>query len=177
MLPFSPSELAKIAMKIEENGMAFYEALAEKTKEKEAGELFSFMAKEEKQHLETFKGMAEKLASLGMPEPHEDDEHVNYIRELIDNIIFTKDLNAAALAEKTSSPVEAIDLALGFEKDSVIFYIQFKKLVPEEEQFAVQGLVDEENHHINRLLVLKRAITSSSEDFYRSQPGIGDAEK
>ena len=63
MLPFSPSELAKIAMKIEENGMAFYEALAEKTKEKEAGELFSFMAKEEKQHLETFKGMAEKLAS------------------------------------------------------------------------------------------------------------------
>jgi rubrerythrin len=121
--------------------------------------------------------MAEKLASLGMPEPHEDDEHVNYIRELIDNIIFTKDLDPAALAEKTSSPVEAIDLALGFEKDSVIFYIQFKKLVPEEEQFAVQGLVDEENHHINRLLVLKRAITSSSEDFYRSQPGIGDAEK
>ena len=61
-----------------------------------------------------------------MPEPHEDDEHVNYIRELIDNIIFTKDLDPAALAEKTSSPVEAIDLALGFEKDSVIFYIQFK---------------------------------------------------
>ena len=48
------------------------------------------MAKEEKQHLETFKGMAEKLASLGMPEPHEDDEHVNYIRELNDNIILPK---------------------------------------------------------------------------------------
>ncbi len=177
MLPFSPSELAKIAMKIEENGMAFYEALAEKTKEKEAGELFSFMAKEEKQHLETFKQMAKKLASYGFPEPHNADEYVNYIRELIDSNIFTKDLNAAALAEKTCSPVDAIDLALGFEKDSVIFYIQFKKLVPEEEQFAVQALVDEENHHINRLLVLKRAITSSSEDFYRSQPGIGDAEK
>ena len=175
MLPFSPSELAKIAMKIEENGMAFYEALAEKTKEKEAKELFSFMARDEKQHRETFKEMAEKLASLGMPEPYEDEE--KYISELIDNIIFTKDLDTAALAEKTSSPIEAINLAVGFEKDSVIFYLQFKKMVPEEEQFAVQALVDEEIHHINRLLMMKKEVTSTSEDFFTSQPEIGDAER
>ncbi len=177
MLPFGPRELAKIAMKIEQNGMAFYSALAERTKDKEAKELFSFMAKEEKQHFETFKQLADKLASYGVPEPYEADEYGDYIRQLIDSNIFSWDLDTAALAEKTSSPVEAIDLALGFEKDSIIFFVQFKKIVPEQENFAIDALVDEENHHINRLLVMKKAITSTSDDFYRSQPKIGDAEK
>lgn len=172
----TPIELAESAMHLEKNGLSFYTALAAKAEEEKVKEIFTFMAGEEKEHYEIFKKLKEKLLAYGVPEPFE-DEYRDYVQELVDSNVFSKDINAAELAAGLNNPVEAINLALGFEKDSVIFFLQFRKVVPEEERFVVEELIAEENHHINRLLVMRKAIMETPEEFYKSHVEIGDAER
>lgn len=172
----TPLELAEVAMNIEKNGMAFYTALAAKAEGEEAKEIFAFMAGEESTHYLTFENLAQKMAAYGVPEPFE-DEFRDYMQELVDSNVFSKDIDVGALAAGLTNPVEAINLALDFEKDSVIFFLQFRLVVPEEEKFMVEELINEENRHINRLLMMRKAIAETPEEFYRSHVKIGDAER
>lgn len=171
---FKPSEIAKIGMKIEENGLAFYWTLADKTQEPEAKELFNFMAGEEEQHYKTFKALSNKLQGYEMPDFEKEDEE--FMRQLANSSVFATDVNAVELAKGIKSVGEAIDLALGFEKDSVLFYLQFKKMVPEEEKFGVEAIIDEEQKHIYRLLTIKKMYTTTREEFYIPKGDLGDAE-
>lgn len=165
---FKPSELANFAMAIEKNGLEFYRVLTEKTKEKEAKELFSFMAKEEEGHYYFFEKLSSKLASYEMPEV-EDEEYKDYMRQLVDSHVFTTNINAAELAQKADNPITAIDLALNFEKDTIIFFSHLKKIMPLGEQTSLDEIIKEENRHIKKLLTFKKLMTSTREDFYTSQ--------
>lgn len=175
MIFFKPSEIARIGMKIEQNGLAFYEALAKRTKEGETKNLFSFMAKEEAAHYVTFEKYADRFASYEVPEGLEDD-YEEYIKQLVNTNVFAGDINAAELAGKVNTSLEAIELALGFEKDSIVFFALFKKLVPPEEQFAVEELMDEEYNHIKKLLLIRKDITETREEFYITK-GDWDSER
>lgn len=171
---FKPSEIAKIGMKIEENGLAFYRALAYQTKEPEAKELFNFMAGEEGQHYKIFEELSDKLQGYDMPSSEGDYE--DYMRELANCSVFATDANPVELAKDIKSVLEAIDLAVGFEKDSILFYLQFKKMVPEEEKFGVDAIIDEEHKHIYRLLTMRKMYTTTREEFYIPKGDYGDAE-
>lgn len=172
---FKPSEIAKIGMKIEENGLAFYRALAEQMGEPEAKALFDFMAGEEAQHYKTFEALSDKLDGYNVPSGFEDD-YEDYMRDLANGSVFATDVDPVEMAKGIETVVEAIDLALGFEKDSVLFYLQFKKMVPEEEKFGVEAIIDEEQKHIYRLLTVKKMYTTTREEFYIPKGDYGDAE-
>lgn len=171
---FKPSEIAKIGMKIEENGLTFYKALAEQTGEPEAKALFDFMAGEEAQHYKIFEALSDKLQGYDVPSL--EDDYEDYMRELANGSVFATDVDPVAMAKGIKTVVEAIDLAVGFEKDSVLFYLQFKKMVPEEEKFGVEEIIDEEQKHIYRLLTVKKMYTTAREEFYIPKGDLGDAE-
>jgi rubrerythrin len=175
MIHFKPSEIAQIAMKIEKNGLAFYEALAKRTREGETKTLFSFMAKEEAAHYATFEKFSDKFADYEIPAGFEDD-YEEYVQDLVNSNVFAGDINAAELAGKVNSPLEAIDLALNFEKDSIVFFGLFRNLVLPEEKFAVDELINEEYKHIKMLLQIKKNITETREEFYITK-GDWDSER
>ena len=54
---FSGSELLEIAVGIERNGMAFYQALADKTGNRDVRDMYDHLAGEEKKHLDTLFGV------------------------------------------------------------------------------------------------------------------------
>ncbi len=171
---FKPSEIARISMKIEENGVLFYQALAGKTEEAEARALFDFMAGEEEQHYKTFESLSDKLQGYDIQSFENDYE--DYMRDLANNSVFATDADPVEIAKGVNTVIEAIDLALDFEKDSVLFYLQFKKMVPEEEKFGVDAIIDEEQTHIHRLLTIRKMYTTSREEFYIPKGDLGDAE-
>jgi rubrerythrin len=142
--------------------------LAEKAKDEEAKTLFSFMAGEEKEHYQFFEKLCSKFEGYEVPESY-DDEYEEYMQQLVDSSVFTKDINVDEVLEKAGNVLGAIDLALGAEKDSIILYLQLKKIMPAEEQSTVDEIIEEENRHIGKLLLLKKNITQSGEDFYASQ--------
>ncbi len=165
---FRPSEIARIAMLIENNGIIFYSTLAEKAEDEEAKTLFAFMTSEEKEHYQFFEKLCSKFEGYEIPESYE-DEYEEYMQQLVDSSVFTKNIDVDEILKKAGNVVGAIDIALGAEKDSIIFYLQLKKIMPVEEQSTVDEIIEEENRHIGKLLLLKKNITQSGEDFYASQ--------
>ena len=147
---FSGSELLEIAMGIERNGMAFYQALADKTGKRDVKDIYNYLAGEEKKHLDIFQGMSD---SLGQVKPSETytEEYMLYLKSLVDSAVFSNVTEAQQKAAKISNEVEALDTGIRAEKDSILFYIELQNLVRERDRKVVLKILDEEKNHLRQL--------------------------
>ena len=154
---FSGSELLEIAMGIERNGMAFYQALADKTGNRDVKDTYNYLAGEEKKHLDTFQGMS---YSLGQVKPSETfgNEYMLYLKSLVDSILFSNITEARQKAARVSNEVEALDTGIQAEKDSILFYTELQNLVRERDSKVVLHVLDEEKNHLRQLSELKRGL-------------------
>jgi len=155
---FSGSELLEIAVGIERNGMAFYQALADKTGKKDVKDIYSYLAGEEKKHLDTFQGMSD---SLGQAKPQETytEEYMLYLKSLIDNVVFSNVTEAQQKAARVFNEIEAVDTGIQAEKDSILFYTELQNLVREMDRKVILNIVDEEKKHLRQLSELKKGLT------------------
>ena len=68
----------------------------------------------------------------------------------------------ARLAQKKAAaaktPVDAVDFAMGMEKDSILYYIEAGNFVPSNEKKIIDGIVNEERKHFNRLAEVKKLL-------------------
>ena len=137
---FSGSEMLEIAKGIEQSGIAFYEELAKKIKNKDISALYRFLADEEKNHLVTFQKIADSIGSYQPPESYP-GEYMLYLKSLVDNAIF-KDVDAALeKAQKVSSDYDAIDIGIQSEKDSVLFYEELQNVVRKPDQKVIKNII------------------------------------
>jgi len=154
---FSGSELLEIATSIERNGMAFYQAVADKTTRKDARDIYNYLAGEEKKHLDTFKGMSD---SLGQAKPQETytEEYTLYLKSLVDSVVFPKVSEVEQKADRAFDEIGAIDTGIQAEKDSILFYIELQNSVRERDRNVVGNVVDEERKHLRQLSDLKKKL-------------------
>ena len=155
---FSGSELLEMAIGIERNGMAFYQALADKTGNKDVKDIYNYLAGEEKKHLDTFQGMSD---SLGQAKPQETytEEYMLYLKSLIDNVVFSNVTEAQQKAARVFNEIEAVDTGIQAEKDSILFYTELQNLVREMDRKVILNIVDEEKKHLRQLSELKKGLT------------------
>ena len=154
---FSGSELLEIAVGIERNGMAFYQALADKTGNRDVKDIYNYLAGEEKKHMDIFRGMSD---SLGQAKPTETytDEYMLYLKSLVDSVVFSSVTEAQQKAGKIFNEVEALDTGIQAEKDSILFYAELQSLVRERDREVVLNTLDEEKKHLRQLSELKRKL-------------------
>lgn len=154
---FSGSELLEIALGIERNGAAFYQALADKTQNKDAKAIYDYLANQEKKHLNTFQGM---LNTVGQYQPPEDyaEEYMLYLKSLVDNSVFSNITETEQKAEKVSSEIEALDTGVQAENDSILFYTEMQNFVRQPDQKIVLNIIDEEKAHMRQLSQLKQML-------------------
>jgi rubrerythrin len=154
---FSGSELLEVALGIERNGMAFYQALADKTGNKDVKDIYNYLAGEEKKHLDTFQGMSD---SLGQAKPQETytEEYMLYLKSLVDNVVFSNVTEAQQKAARVFNEIEAVDTGIQAEKDSILFYTELQNLVREMDRKVVLNIVDEEKKHLRQLSELKKGL-------------------
>ena len=153
---FSGSELLEIAMGIERNGMAFYQALADKTGKRDVKDIYTYLAGEEKKHLDTFQGMSDSLGQVKLPETYT-EEYMLYLKSLVDSAVFSNVTEAQQKAGKVSNEIEALDTGIQAEKDSILFYTELQNLVRERDRKVVINIVDEEKKHLHQLSELKKS--------------------
>jgi len=151
---FSGSELLEIAMGIERNGMAYYQALADKAKNRDVKGIYDHLAGEEKKHLDTFRGMSDSLGQAKPPETYT-EEYMLYLKALVDSAVFSNVTEAQRKASKVSNQIEAIDTGIQAEKDSILFYTELQNLVKERDRKVVLSILDEEKKHLRQLSKLK----------------------
>jgi rubrerythrin len=152
---FSGSELLEIAKGIERNGMAFYQALADKTGKRDVKDIYTYLAGEEKKHLDTFQGMSDSLGQAKPPETY-GDEYMLYLKSLVDSAVFSDVTEAQQKAHRMSNEIEALDTGIQAEKDSILFYMELQNLVRERDREVVLNIVDEEKKHLRQLSELKK---------------------
>jgi len=157
MAVFSGSELVNVALGIEKNGIAYYDSLAELTTEAALKNAYNYLANMERKHMQIFQRM---LDSIGKYQPthagETEEEYELYLKALVDSVVFTNDKVARQMAQKASSPAEAIQIALGAEKDSIIFYCEMRDLVPERDRSIIDEIIREEKSHVRQLSDLKK---------------------
>jgi rubrerythrin len=154
---FSGSELLEIAIGIERNGMAFYQALAGKTGNRDVKDIYNHLAGEEKKHLDIFQGMSDSLGQAKPPENYT-EEYMLYLKSLVDNTVFSNITEAQQKADKVFNKIEALDTGIRAEKDSILFYTELQNLVKEPDRKIVLNILDEEKKHLRQLSELKREL-------------------
>ncbi|MFO7838580.1 MAG: ferritin family protein [Desulfosalsimonadaceae bacterium] len=145
---FNAKDIFEMAKEIERNGAAFYKSAAEKVEKPEQKNLLLDLAKMEEEHEETFIKMERDLSGKEQNETIFDPEKdaFQYLKALAQTRVFFK-------KEVDTSSMEAIlKTALGAEKDSIVFYVGMKELVPEKfGKNRLDGIIKEEMNHVRML--------------------------
>ena len=151
---FAGSEVVEIAIQIEKNGKDFYSTLVAQSKNQKAKDIFKYLAGEEEKHITAFQKI---LDSVKKYEPQEafPGEYFAYMNSLASEHVFTQKDKGGEIAKTAKDDKKAVELGIGFEKDSIVFYEGMKKVVPEAEVKVIDGLIAQEQGHLRKLSELK----------------------
>ncbi len=156
---FNADEVLKIAEQIERNGIAFYEKAAERFQGDEKRTLLR-LADMERTHQQVFATWRRELsdANQGLEAFDPEGEAARYLAAFADGQIFAPKADAAALLSPENSESDILEMAIGLEKDSVVFYVAIRDAVPETlGEDKINQIIQEEMAHI---LLLSRTLSS-----------------
>jgi len=157
MAIFTSSELIEVALGIERNGAAYYSSLAESATDASLKDTYYHLADMEREHIKIFQNLLDSAGKYQPPYAGEAaEEYEQYLKALVDSTVFTDDKVARQMAQKAANPAEAIQLALGAEKDSILFYSEMRDLVPKQDRPIIDKIINEEKSHMRQLSSLKR---------------------
>jgi rubrerythrin len=141
----------ELAVQTEKGGKLFYETVASQSKDEELKKLFSYLANEEDKHIRVFEDIAGTIKVAADEVPANWEEVVPYLRAVTESRYFLGTDKALALARDAKTPSQAAKLALAFEKETMVFYMEAADLVPALNRPAVETLIREERAHVRKL--------------------------
>lgn len=151
---FSASEIVDLGIRIEENGRDFYTSLAAQSRNEKAAKVFKFLAAEEEKHILVFSKIKDKTEQYEPPAIYA-DEYLGYMNALAADCVFTQKNKGTEAAKKIQSDIEAAEVGIRFEKDSILLYQGMVKAVSSYDKKVVDELILQEENHLRQLLDLK----------------------
>ena len=159
---FTAAEIVTMAVEAEKNGFAFYQAMVNKAKDDNARNIFAFLAKEEAEHESSFQALLEEVSPVDMSHTDEAEYH-SYLNAFASTRIFKPDVNIDELVQTIASDVEAVDIAICMEKESILFYYELREKVQSEGRGCINEIIKEEKTHLTRLVQLREALVKHQE--------------
>lgn len=145
---FNADDIFEMAEQIEKNGAAFYRNAAEGIQDPENKAMLLELAKMEDQHEKIFASMRAELSAQEKQSTAFDPQGdaAQYLKALADmRVFFEKKIDPGSM-------VSILKEAITAEKDSIVFYLGMKELVPENlGQTKVERIIKEEMGHISLL--------------------------
>lgn len=151
---YNAEEIYEIGIEIEKNGKAFYEAAAEKTEDPDIKKFLNGLAVWEDDHITLFENLRSELSGRKTEESafDPDNEAHLYMKAAAESHVFKKSLNVSSILDGCNSTLDYLNIALQFEKDSVVLYNTMVALVPENlGKNKVEKLINEELKHVAML--------------------------
>lgn len=153
---FRASEIIEIAVAMEKNGQALYQAMAAAATNPELKDLLEKLAEAETQHIADFRNLGRQFEAYAPPESYP-GEYEDYVKALADASVFTQNMDPGAMLQQYATDDAILDLALNFEKETILFLHTFQRLVfSPEEQRVVAKLIRQEQEHIVKLWAAKK---------------------
>lgn len=154
---FNADEIFEMAEQIERNGATFYRSASERIERDSSKKLLHNLAAMEAEHEKTFASLRAELTdrekTVNIFDPEE--ETILYLQSLADTQVFLKKDSDVTSEEKI------LEGAIGIEKDSIVFYLGMKDIVPENlGKTRIDRIIREEMTHLRllnaELVALKR---------------------
>jgi rubrerythrin len=148
-------EILEFAVYIEERGYEFYIGAIKKFREARITKLFQYLADEEFKHEKVFKKL---LKQSGEIKGRRDPEYQAYMREFCKTHSLGDAEAVNAKLARVSSLKEILDMAMDFEKDSVIFFSQLKEMYARGNTAPVEKIIHEEMGHLRKIFQIKKEL-------------------
>ncbi len=148
-MPFSADEVFEMAEQIERNGAKFYRGGAKKFPK--LGEFFTELAAMEDKHEKTFAAMRAELSGTEAAPPvfDPDGEGQMYLRVMADEHVFNIKADPVEQLASKKKPEDLLKMAIGLEKDSIVFYVGLKESVSRKAgKDKIEAIIKEEIGHI-----------------------------
>ena len=159
-ISFSTIELIDTAIGIERNGIAFYDIMIKSTENAATRNVFQYLANMEREHLRIFQGILAEADKYRVPEKTYSEEYAAYLQALVDSVVFTDDMVTSEMVTQADSDKKALELAIGAEKDSILFYYEMKEILPQRAQVTVNKIITEEKTHLRQLSELRKKLAT-----------------
>jgi len=158
---FTADEIFEVAVRIEANGASFYRKAAATQSEDINRSFLEQLANMEDHHQSTFKKMRSNLKSnekqATVFDPNQ--ETAQYLAVMADTHGGEGSPTAADSLTGNEPIQEIIDIAIGLEKESILFYLGLKDFVPPEYgQDKLDRIIREEQRHIVQLNGFRKKV-------------------
>jgi rubrerythrin len=151
-LQFNADEMFTIAEQIERNGARFYRTAAERLPNGRG--LLLGLAEMEDSHLATFQEMHKNLTARQAESlaADPDNQAALYLSAFAGGHVFDTRKDPVAMLKGNETLQEILRIAIGLEKDSVVFYAGMRELVsPKLGKDRIDLIIREEIKHITVL--------------------------
>ncbi len=140
-----------LAQSIEENAVGFYEKTAGLYNSGKTGSLFVKLADMEKEHKRKYAAMQASLEDSH--EQQSDENFLNnmelYLKAVFDSQSLEGSQFAGVLLRGDESLEEILMIAMDLEKETILFYLGLRDLVPtDKDKQVVDAIIEEEKSHI-----------------------------
>ena len=166
-MEFNLHELFEMAKRIEHNGVRFYHHLADLSVDPVRRQTFTELAAMEHQHEQTFMELRDHLARTAKREPMarqaSGSEQSQYLWAWVDKHVFDTAADPVAQLQGNETTKELLQMAIGLEKDSIVFYQGLRESLPSADaQVGVSEIIAEEMQHIALLAGMINGLETGS---------------
>jgi len=145
---FSLKDIIDIAVQIERNGERVYRRAAEKIEDTSLRSLLQKLADEETQHAKWFEALIDKVPGTG-----DFPEQAKMGRALLQNAVGAQSFSLEDADFSSMKKIEdLLNLAIEFEKDTVLFYGMLQPLIEDQKTLEqLHAIIQEEETHARHL--------------------------
>ncbi|NLL39525.1 MAG: ferritin family protein [Clostridiales bacterium] len=154
---YTAEEIIDLAVAIEEEGQEFYDKALQYATGYKLKEALVYLAREERKHAETFRKMGDQLKKDFIPNESYEGEYEEYLKSIVNSRSFNVK-KAEETVKELKSDKDILNFALGFEKDSILIFSEFKAFVNDEGKKVIDKLIEEEKEHIRKIVKVFREL-------------------
>jgi rubrerythrin len=151
---FNAKEVFEMAIRIEENGAAFYRRAAELQENPSDKEFLETLARVEDRHKLSFESIQQEISEMEKSRTVFDpkEELHLYLKAMADSHGGEGSPDILGLFDGRETMEEVITTAIDLEKESILFYLGLKDIVPPRlGQERIDKIITEEKQHIVQL--------------------------
>ena len=162
---FNADEVFEMAIRIEENGAAFYRKAAKLQKDSSDKAFLESLARMEDKHKAGFESMRKQISEAEKTQTVFDPngEAALYLAAMADAHGGEGDPDLLETFTGRETIEEIITTAIGLEKESILFYVGIRDSVPEDfGREKIDAIIREEQKHVVQLNAFLKKSRSTS---------------
>lgn len=153
-IQFNADEIFEMAEQVERNGAKFYRKAAKGFADSGTRDTLLNLASWEDEHLRIFSDMRaslpDKIRGWEMFDPQ--GQAAMYLRAIADGHVFDVQTDPSERLTGTETLEQIYRIAIGLEKDSIVFYQGMREMVPERlGRDKIEDIIKEEMRHVTIL--------------------------